>query len=106
MSIEGGPQGDRDLWRHSAEIASETLYPGLLEQLRGLQPEGDRAVIQAIKTAEGMPTANDSEIAQLWFLSRFDKRAHEQMRSMVEKGLCTSHDIAQVFYKMAEIGLF
>lgn len=103
---ESGPQRAGDAWKSSAVIASETLYPGVLEQLRGLQPVGDRAVIQSIRRAEGIPTANDGDIAQLWLLSRFDERAHDEMRGMVERGLCTPHDIAQVFFRMAELGLF
>lgn len=106
MSIEGGPQGNTGSWRHSAEIASETLYPGLLEQLAGLQLEGDRAVIKAIVRAEGMQIVSDGEIAQIWFLSKFSEGAHEEMSRMVQEGRCTRDDIAQVFFKMAELGLF
>lgn len=106
MSIEGGPQVNRDLWRQSAEIASETLYPGLLERLKGLQPEGDRAVIRAMLRVEGVQIVGDGEIAQLWFLSQFDESAHEEMSRMVQEGRCTPEDIAAVFFKMAELGLF
>ncbi len=106
MSIEGGPQVNRDSWRLSAEGASEVLYPRLLEQLKMLQPEGDRAVIKGILRVEGIQTVSDGEIAQLWLLSQFDERAHEEISRMVQEGRCTSEDIAAVFFKMAELGLF
>lgn len=105
MSIEGEPQLNRDSWRLSAEIASETLYPGVLEQLKRLQPEGDRAVIQTLERAGGLPIASDGEIAQLWFLTKFDERAHDEMSRLVEEGRCTVDDIAAVFFRMAELGL-
>lgn len=106
MSIESGPQLNRNSWRYSAEMASETLYPGVLGHLKRLQPEGDRAFIQNMEKAGGLPAANDGEIAQLWLLSKFDERAHEEMGRMVEEGRCTDYDIAAVFFKMAELGLF
>jgi len=109
MSVESGPQSRQPVeasWRGGAEVASATLYPGLLEQLRDLRPEGDRAIIQEMVRAEGLPVAHDGDIAQLWLLSRFDERAHDEMSRMVDEGLCTPDDVAAVFFKMAEMGLF
>ena len=106
MRFEGEPFGDRYSWRQNAENASEILYPGLLDRLREIQPTGDSAVINSILRANGIPTANYGEIAQLWLLSRIDERASEQMDDMVERGVCTPEDIAQVFFRMADIGLF
>lgn len=110
MSMEGAPAGAseryEDAWVNNAAAASETLYPGLLEQLATLQPEGDRAVIKSMVRAEGLPTVSDGDIAKLWQLSKFDERAHDELAKMVEDGLCTHDDVAAVFFKMAELGLF
>jgi hypothetical protein len=107
MGIEGGPSVETpdDTWIRSAEIASETLYPGLLEQLDTLQPEGDRAVIKSMIKAAGIEVVPDGAIAQLWQLSKFDERAHDEMGRLMEEGKCTPDDIAAVFFKMAEVGL-
>lgn len=106
MGIEGGLKERPDAWMYSAEAVAETLYPGVLQKLRSFQPEGDRAVIQGMLRAEGVQVVDDSEIAKLWLLSRFDERAHGRMSDMIRQGLCTSDDIAHVFFRMAEMGLF
>lgn len=110
MGIEGGPRGTIEAvdnaWMRAAEINSETLYPGLLEALDTLQPEGDRAVIREMTSVVGADTASDGEIARLWQLSKFDERAHDEMGQLVKAGRCTSDDIAAVFFKMTELGMF
>lgn len=108
MSIENGLAIETydTSWMIDARQASETLYPGLLDKLDIFQAEGDRAAFNSAKEAAGIEVASDSSIAQLWQLSKFDERAHDEMSRMVEAGLCTRDDIAAVFFKMTEVGLF
>lgn len=108
MGIESGSSIEipDTSWMIDAERASETLYPGLLEQLDTLSAEGDRLVIDPMKRIAGTEVASDGTIARLWQLSKFDERAHDEMSHMVDAGLCTHDDIAAVFFRMAAAGLF
>jgi hypothetical protein len=104
-SYESDERDDLE-WMEAAAGACETLYPGLLQELSTLRPEGDRAVVRGIYDIAEYEYATDADIARLLMLGKFDARAGDEIGRLIEEGMCTEGDVTAVFFALAERNLF